>query len=122
VAELAAQVGMSPARLIRVFAALFGTTPHQARTQARLARARQLLARGEDVTRVCMEVGVSSLGSFSTLFTRWTGTPPSRYRRSFQVATSLGATSPRPAAAPLVPGCLGMLAALPRHFREAGPA
>ena len=112
VADLAAQVGLSPSRLIRVFAALFGTTPHQLRTQARLDRARQLLAHGEDVTRVCMEVGFSSLGSFSALFTRWTGTPPSRYRKIFQVAAPVND-------APLVPGCLGMLGCLPRNFREA---
>jgi len=112
VAELAAQVGLSPSRLIRVFAALYGTTPHQLRTQARLDRARRLLAQGDDVTRVCMEVGFSSLGSFSALFTRWTGTPPSRYRKVFQVAASVSG-------APLVPGCLGMLACLPRNFREA---
>jgi AraC-like DNA-binding protein len=112
VATLAAQVGMSPSRLIRVFAALFGTTPHQLRTQARLDRARQLLAHGEDVTSVCMEVGFSSLGSFSALFTRWTGTPPSRYRKIVQVAAAVNDP-------PLVPGCLGMLACLPRNFREA---
>jgi AraC-like DNA-binding protein len=112
VADLAAQVGLSPSRLIRVFAAVFGTTPHQLRTQARLDRARQLLAHGENVTRVCMDVGFSSLGSFSALFTRWTGTPPSRYRKIFQVPAN---------DAPHVPGCLGMLGCLPRNFREARP-
>ncbi|HEY4244467.1 MAG TPA: helix-turn-helix domain-containing protein [Kofleriaceae bacterium] len=109
IATLAADAGLSPSRLIRVFAALFGTTPHQLRTQARLDRARERLAHGDDVTRVCMDVGFSSLGSFSALFTRWTGTPPSRYRRLVQVA----------APPPVVPGCLGMLAWLPRNFREA---
>jgi AraC-like DNA-binding protein len=108
-AEVAAQVGMSPSRLIRVFAALFGTTPHQLRTQARLERARERLVQGAAVTDVCMEVGFSSLGSFSALFTRWTGTPPSRYRRIVQV----------PAPPPIMHGCLGMLGCLPRNFREA---
>ena len=108
-ADLADHVGMSPSRLIRVFAALFGTTPHQLRTQARLDRARQRLAQGAHVTDVCMEVGFSSLGSFSALFTRWTGTSPSRYRRVVAV----------PTLPPVVPGCLGMLATLPRNFREA---
>jgi AraC-like DNA-binding protein len=112
VGDLAAQVGLSPSRLIRVFAALFGSTPHQLRTETRLDRARLLLADGEDVTRVCMEVGFSSLGSFSALFTRWTGTPPSRYRKIFQVAAPVND-------APLVPGCMGMLGCLPRNFREA---
>jgi len=108
VAELARDARISPSRLIRTFAALFGTTPHQLRTRVRLDRARELLAGGAPVTRVCMEVGFSSLGSFSALFTRWTGTAPSRYR------------APAPAA-PLVPGCLGMLASEPRNFREATP-
>lgn len=112
VADLAREAGMSPSRSIRVFAALFGTTPHRWRTQLRLDRARSLLAGGAAVTDVCMEVGFSSVGSFSALFTRWTGTAPSRYRRIVQV----------PAFVALVPGCLGMLAALPRNFREAMPA
>jgi AraC-like DNA-binding protein len=112
VADVAARVGMSPSRLIRVFAALFGTTPHQLRTQARLDRARDRLAQGAAVTDVCMEVGFSSLGSFSALFTRWTGTPPSRYRRIVQVPARI--SDP-----PIVPGCLGMLACVPRNSREA---
>jgi AraC-like DNA-binding protein len=112
IGDLAERVGMSPSRLIRVFAALFGTTPHQWRTQARLERARERLVQGAPVTDVCMEVGFSSLGSFSALFTRWTGTPPSRYRRMIQVPARI-------TEAPIVPGCLGMLGCLPRNFREA---
>jgi AraC-like DNA-binding protein len=112
VGDLADRVDMSAARLIRVFAALFGTTPHQLRTQVRLDRARELLAHGGGVTDVCMEVGFSSLGSFSALFTRWTGAPPSRYRKIVQVPATFTNE-------PLVPGCLGMLGCLPRNFREA---
>src|SRR5688572_23090204 len=112
IAELAAQAGMSSSRLIRVFAAVFGTTPHQLRTRARLSRAQERLVQGATVTDVCMEVGFSSVGSFSALFTRWTGTPPSRYRRIVQVRLHAEA-------APVVPGCLGMLACMPRNFREA---
>jgi AraC-like DNA-binding protein len=107
--KLARDIGLSPSRLIRLFTAVFGDTPHRYRTLARLSRAREHLATGAHVTDVCMEVGFSSLGSFSALFTRWTGTAPSRYRRAIQV----------PALPPLVPGCLGLLAALPRNFREA---
>lgn len=110
--RLAEQVRMSPERLIRVFAALYGTTPHQLRTQVRLGRARELLAHGAHVTDVCMEVGFSSLGSFSALFTRWTGTPPSRYRRILQVPVTLSVEPP-------VPGCFGLLGCLPRNFGEA---
>lgn len=110
IADLAERAGLSTSRLIRVFSALFGTTPHQLRTRARLDRARERLARGAAVTDVCMEVGFSSVGSFSALFTRWTGTPPSRYRALVQVPARVS---------PIVPGCLGMLACVPRNFREA---
>jgi AraC-like DNA-binding protein len=103
VRAIAARVGLSPFQLIRQFAALYGTTPHQYRTQARLARAKALLARGETVTDVCMEVGFSSLGSFSALFTRWVGASPTRYRRSIQV--------PRTFAPQIVPGCFGLFVA-----------
>src|SRR5215472_11346037 len=82
VVEAARVAGLSPYHFIRKFEALFGQTPHQLRIQARLDRAKWLLARGEhSVTGACMEVGFSSLGSFSDLFTRRMGESPSAYRR-----------------------------------------
>jgi AraC-like DNA-binding protein len=113
VRAVAEQVGLSPFHFIRQFAAVYGTTPHQLRTRERLDRAKALLAAGTPVTEVCMEVGFSSLGSFSALFTRWVGASPTRYRRSVQVPRSI---------APLVHGggCFGLLAQLPaRNSREA---
>ena len=101
IAELAREVGISPFHFIRQFEALFGTTPHQYRIQARLGRARALLATGRySVTRVCMEVGFSSLGSFSTLFTRRMGESPSEYRDRV-----LGLSPEQ-----LAPGCLSLMA------------
>ncbi|HWZ99784.1 MAG TPA: AraC family transcriptional regulator [Candidatus Dormibacteraeota bacterium] len=67
--EIAREAGISPFHFIRQFEALFGITPHQARIRARLERAKLLLAYGEQsVTEICLEVGMSSLGSFSDLF------------------------------------------------------
>lgn len=105
---LAREVHISPYHFIRQFEALFGVTPHQYRIQVRLDRARQLLAtQRRSVTAVCMEVGFSSLGSFSTLFSRRFGETPSAYRRRVRVAD-------------LVPGCLTLMAKVPdRSFREA---
>ena len=105
VRDVAARVALSPYHFIRRFAALFGDTPHQVRTRARMERAKQLLAAGVTVTDACREVGFSSLGSFSWLFCRRTGTPPSAYRRQVAVPRSLGA--------PPVPGCLGLIAQVP---------
>ena len=101
---IAAAVGLSRGHFIRRFEAVFGATPHQFRTALRLERARVLLARDLAVTDVCFALGYQSLGSFSTLFTRRTGMAPSAYRRFVQV--------PRPR--PLIAGCFGLLALLPR--------
>jgi len=99
VAALAARLGVSRFHFTRQFRAVFGTTPRQARIQARLERARELLEAGRTVTDACMEVGFSSLGSFSALFRRRTGTTPSACRRARR--------SP-------APGCLTLMRRLPR--------
>jgi AraC-like DNA-binding protein len=100
--DLAREMGLSPSHFTRLFEAVFGVTPHQYRIRVRLDRARQLLAaRERSVTDVCMEVGFSSLGSFSALFTRRFGEPPSRYRRRVREAD-------------LTPGCLTLMAHGPR--------
>jgi len=71
-------VHISPFHFIRQFEALFGLTPHQFRIQSRLDHAKHLLAMGRtSVTDVSMEVGMSSLGSFSDLFARRAGATPS---------------------------------------------
>ena len=118
--ELARTLEMSPFHFIRQFDAVFGVTPHQFRIQARLDRAKRLLAiGGHSVTDVCFEVGFESLGSFSDLFTRRVGTSPSSYCRRVRVLVHQPGTMP-PA---LIPGCLSLMGALPswafRSFREA---
>ena len=117
--EVAREAAMSPFHFIRQFNAVFGTTPHQYRIHARLDRARQLLALGtHSVTDVCMEVGFSSLGSFSALFAYRVGLSPSEYRRYARSSISVPATV-RPL---FVPSCfLAMLygPADNRNFREA---
>ena len=75
--DIGRQARISPFHFIRQFEALFGLTPHQFRIQSRLHRAKQLLVKGHPVTDVCMEVGFDSLGSFSALFARRVGAPPS---------------------------------------------
>lgn len=60
--EIAREADMSPFHFIRQFDAVFGATPHQFRIQARLDRAKHLLALSDySVTDVCMEVGFTSL-------------------------------------------------------------
>ncbi len=79
---IAKEARVSPFHFIRRFEALFGETPHQFRIRARLECARELLAAGDSsVTDVCMQVGFSSLGSFSRLFSERVGMTPSAWRR-----------------------------------------
>jgi AraC-like DNA-binding protein len=66
----------------RLFRSTFGETPHDFLTRRRMDRARHLLASGEmTVTEVCLEVGYSSLGSFSSKFQSMVGVPPTQYQR-----------------------------------------
>jgi len=114
---VAREIEMSRFHFIRQFESVFGLTPHQFRIRSRIDQAKYLLELGElTVTDVCMEVGFSSLGTFSDLFSRRVGTPPSSYRRAMVQV-------PEAIANARVTGCLGLMALLPkstfRNFREA---
>jgi transcriptional regulator GlxA family with amidase domain len=72
---------MSPAHFSRRFRAEYGETPYNYLMTRRMERAKALLRRGDlTVTEVCVAVGCTSLGSFSTRFTELVGEPPSAYR------------------------------------------
>ncbi|HLG58088.1 MAG TPA: AraC family transcriptional regulator [Vicinamibacterales bacterium] len=106
--EVAKAAALSPFHFIRLFRAVFGETPHQFRIQARVDRAKELLAVSDySVTDVCMEVGFTSLGSFSDLFARRVGVAPSVYRR--QIRSVMAAPGVLPKA--LTPGCLTLMGA-----------
>lgn len=121
--QVAREAGISPFHFIRQFESLFGETPHQFRIRARLDRARMLLAAGQlSVTDVCMEVGFSSLGSFSHLFATRLGESP----RAFQRRVRRSVAHPGVVPPALIPGCFSLMALLPvsafRSFREAPAA
>ncbi len=81
IAALARSASVSPAYFSRGFKAAFGETPHQYLMSRRMERAKALLRSGDlSVTEVCMAVGFTSLGSFSTQFRRFVGDSPSAYR------------------------------------------
>ncbi len=109
IGEIARQAAVSPYHFIRQFRALFGETPHQLRTRIRLEYAKQLLVADTPVTDVCMQLGYSSLGSFSTLFAQRFGLAPSSYRQRMRPLVQAPGLWPRL----LVPGCLGLMGGLP---------
>ncbi|MFC1416904.1 helix-turn-helix transcriptional regulator [Streptacidiphilus cavernicola] len=81
VPALAREALMSPGHFSRSFRTAFGETPYAYLMTRRIERAQALLRRGDlSVTEVCMAVGCSSLGSFSSRFTQLVGETPSAYR------------------------------------------
>lgn len=78
VADVAVIAAMSPFHLHRAFKRAFGVTPMRFLQWRRLEVARTMLTRGARVTDVCYAVGFESLGSFSALYRRSFGTPPSK--------------------------------------------
>ena len=72
---------MSSGHFSRSFRAAYGETPYGYLMTRRIERAKALLRRGDlSVTEVCIAVGATSLGSFSTRFTELVGESPSAYR------------------------------------------
>lgn len=81
VAALARTALMSSAHFSRQFRAAYGETPYGYLMTRRIERAKALLRRGDiSVTEACMEVGCTSLGSFSARFTKLVGETPTAYR------------------------------------------
>ncbi len=81
VTALADTALMSQAHFSRRFREEYGETPYSYLLTRRLERAAALLRRGDlSVTDVCIAVGWTSLGSFSSRFTEVVGESPSAYR------------------------------------------
>ncbi|OYN95588.1 helix-turn-helix transcriptional regulator [Enemella evansiae] len=76
---LAREAHMSTGHFQRSFKSAFGETPYAWLMTRRIERAMWLLRGGMSVTDACMEVGCTSLGSFSSRFTELVGETPSAY-------------------------------------------
>ena len=74
---------LSPFHFHRSFTQLFGETPHAYLTRHRLERAAHMLKQSNlSVTKICLESGFESLGSFSSLFSRRFGASPREFRHA----------------------------------------
>ena len=110
--DLARAAGLSRAHFSREFRRTFGESPHAYLLTRRLERAAALLRNTDhSVADICFSVGLQSLGSFTTSFTRTYG------RLTHRLSRSLSAGVPSQA---LVPACVTRAYGRPQHrtFRE----
>ena len=111
VPDVAQAALMSPAHFSRQFRAAYGETPYSYLMTRRIERAKALLRRGDlTVTEVCITVGCTSLGSFSSRFTELVGESPTAYRARDH------------SAAAVVPACVEKVRARPSRNGEAARA
>ena len=81
VRAVAAVAHISEAHFIRSFGAVFGETPHRYLQRRRVERSMFLLRETDrSVTDICLDVGFTSLGTFSRTFREIVGETPSGYR------------------------------------------
>ena len=109
--DMAAAAGLSRAHFSREFRRAFGESPHQYLLTRRLERAASLLRMTDrSVADVCFSVGLQSVGSFTTSFTKTYGVSPTAYRAAFPPARAHA----------VVPSCVVRAYARPQGstFRE----
>jgi AraC-like DNA-binding protein len=93
--DLARAAGLSRAHFSREFRRAFGESPHAYLLTRRLERAAALLRTTDrSPTEICFDVGLRSVGSFTSSFTRMYGMPPTAYRTSFPPASALAQVPP----------------------------
>jgi AraC-like DNA-binding protein len=100
----------------RQFRHAFGESPHAYLLTRRLERAATLLrSTDHSVAEICFSVGLQSVGSFTTSFTRTYGVSPTVYRARFPPAVHHAQ----------IPACVWRVYGRPQHrtFREdSGPS
>jgi AraC-like DNA-binding protein len=113
VEDLARAAGLSRAHFSREFRRAFGESPHVYLLTRRLERAASMLrSTDRSVADICIAVGLDSIGSFTTSFTRMFGRSPTAYRAAFPPAADRA----------LIPACVLRAYGRPQHrtFREDG--
>ncbi len=95
--DMARAAGLSRAHFSREFRRAFGESPHGYLLTRRLERAAALLRTTDrSVADICFSVGLASVGSFTSSFSRTYGMTPTAYRTAY----------PPAAQSALVPTCV----------------
>ena len=109
--DMARAANLSRAHFSEQFKRTFGVSPHAYLLTRRLERAASMLRNTDyTVAYICVSVGLTSVGSFTTRFKRAYGMTPTAYRRSFPPAANRA----------MVPACVTRVYGRPQHrtFRE----
>ena len=81
--ELSRLVGMTQRKLSEQFQSVFGKSPLEWIFEWRLERARDLVVGGSaSISEIAHSLGYSHVQTFSTIFARRFGSPPTQFRRS----------------------------------------
>ena len=83
-AEIGAEVGVSPVYLTQVFRQVEAVPLHRYHLRLRLARALDLLGAYSDITTLSMDLGFSSHSHFSAAFRQAYGRTPAAFQRSIR--------------------------------------
>ena len=87
--DLARAAGLSRAHFSREFRRTFGEPPHAYLLTRRLERAAALLRSTDNsVADICFSVGLQSVGSFTTSFSKTYGVSPTAYRAAYPPAVA----------------------------------
>jgi AraC-like DNA-binding protein len=84
-AEIAAEVGVSPVYLTQVFQQVEGMPLYRYQLQLRLSRALDLLGHYDDLTRLSLDLGFSSHSHFTSAFRRVYGNTPTDFQTSVRL-------------------------------------
>lgn len=115
VEDMARAASLSRGYFSERFKEAFGVSPHAYLLTRRLERAASMLRLTDyPVAYICVSVGLTSVGSFTTSFKRAFGMTPVQYRKEFPPAANRAQ----------VPSCVTRFYGRPEHrtFREDGRA
>lgn len=84
-AEIGAEVGVSPVYLTQAFGQVEGVPLYRYQLRLRLARALDLLGRYDDLTSLGMDLGFSSHSHFSAAFRQAYGRTPAEFQRAVRL-------------------------------------
>jgi AraC-like DNA-binding protein len=99
--QVSKQAFISKFHFHRLFRQVYKRTPQDYITQKRLNKAKELLAQNKSISEVCAAIGFESTASFTHLFKKAMGFPPTWYRNWASLQKQQARETPKK----FIPGC-----------------